>query len=105
ARERQASFTQLIVHDTSLWYVLAPRRKAAIAAGLLRRQSFVWLASNHTKPSSPYRRTPANRSAIFADWRVAGAAPVSAISIGARVSFRTAKIVGPNMGAKFQDAP
>jgi len=40
-------------HDLGLWYTWAPRRNAANAAGLVRRQSLVPLASNHTNPSSP----------------------------------------------------
>ena len=41
------------VHGADPLYVSAPWRYAAIAAGLLRRQSRFRLASNHTNPSSP----------------------------------------------------
>jgi hypothetical protein len=41
------------VHEGRLRYVSAPRRTAAIAAGLIRRQSSMLLESNQTNPSSP----------------------------------------------------
>src|ERR1035441_9495020 len=92
--------------DAGLLNVLAPRRNAAAAAGLLMRQSSmsVETASNQTNPSSPYERIPANKSAIFAGWPVAGVAAVSAMSIGSPVSARTAEMVGPNNGENFQVA-
>src|ERR1035441_716638 len=83
-------------HDAGLVNVLAPWRNAAIAAELLSRQSSMCTTSNHTNPSSPYVRMPANRSAIFAGWPAEGAAPVSARSIGSRVISPTATMVGPN---------
>src|ERR1700735_3906790 len=67
-------------HDEGLMSALASWRNAAMAAGLLMRQSRCPMASNHTKPSSPAARIPANRSAILAGWPAAGAAPVSAMS-------------------------
>jgi hypothetical protein len=45
--------TRPIVHDAGLLNILAPWANAATAAGLLRRQSRLWLALNHTSPSSP----------------------------------------------------
>ena len=59
------------------------------------------MASNHTNPSSPYVRMPANTSAILAGWPAACVAPVSAMSIGSPVSSRTAMMVGPNIGSEL----
>jgi hypothetical protein len=55
------------VHEPGLVYVLAPLRNAVIAAELLMRKfwSILFVESNHTNPSSPYWRIPANRSVIF----------------------------------------
>src|SRR5215813_10703832 len=89
-------------HDAGPLYARAPRPKTANAAGPVRRQSWVPRASNHTNPSSPYERMPANRLAILAGWPGLAALPVSAMSIGSMVSARTALIVGPNREANIQ---
>src|SRR5690349_13456560 len=40
-------------HDRLPWSALAPRRNAAMAAGLLRRQSTLSIELNHMNPSRP----------------------------------------------------
>lgn len=44
---------QVASYDAGLINVLTPRRNAAIASGLLRRQSSLLALSNHTTPSRP----------------------------------------------------
>jgi hypothetical protein len=52
--DAQDIHAELLVHDSTRRYFLAPWRNAAMAAGLLRRQSTLWTReSNHTNPSNP----------------------------------------------------